>query len=71
MSRAKIKGNVVTYSIRFLSLIYLIPICVLCGITWSLKWVFINLDKIASYLSYKPMGIISKSFPFKVDSNDK
>lgn len=70
MSRPRLKNNKLSYTMRFISLVYLIPMLILCGLTESIKWVFINLDKITSYLFYKPMDIISNIFPFKGDDDE-
>lgn len=70
MSRPKFKFNKLAYIIRVISLIYLIPIILLCGLSKTLKWLFVNLDKITSYLFYKPMDAISGKFPFKGDKNE-
>lgn len=70
MSRPKLKNNKLAYTVRFVSLIYIIPILILCGLSETLKWLFINIDKITGYIFYNSIGAISSKFPFKGDDNE-
>lgn len=66
MKLEDIKHNKLSYSIRFLLLIYLIPMLAVCYVSGFLNWFFCNINKVVIFLFKSPMDKINKIFPLRI-----
>lgn len=71
MSRPRLKNNKLSYAVRVMTVIYLIPVLVLLAVTKTIGFMFNGFYCVLHDFCIKTLDKVNHLFPFNGDNNEQ